>query len=415
MVFLPNQQLFAQDLPVENAEALQQGETLFKNNCTVCHAVHQKVVGPALKGIVDKYDGDLEYLYGFINNSQASIQSGDPRATAIWEEYKPTVMPGFNFSNEELDALLAYITVETEKGPAQASAATGTEGDAATATAGGGDISSTYLYLIIGGLGVVLILVLIVLVLLVSVLTKLVRQREGLDEADKEILEQRFDFNAFIKNPATIGFVAFLFTAVAVKTIVDGLFSVGVQQGYAPTQPIAFSHALHAGQYEIECVYCHTGVYESKSANIPSPNICMNCHTEILNVGEASGISPEIAKIHEAIDYDPETRTYGDDVKPIEWVRVHNLPDLAYFNHSQHTNVAGLECETCHGEIQEMEVVAQYSELTMGWCINCHRETEVNAEGNAYYDKLLQWHSSNSEEPMVVEDIGGLECAKCHY
>ena len=156
----------------------------------------------------------------------------------------------------------------------------------------------------------------------------------------------------------------------------------GVQQGYQPTQPIAFSHEIHAGQYEIECQYCHTGVMISKSANIPSANICMNCHTAIKTE------SKEIAKIYKAIDYDPETGEYGDNVKPIEWVRVHNLPDLAYFNHSQHVNVGEIECQTCHGPIEEMAVVKQWSTLTMGWCINCHRETKVNAKGNAYYDQL---------------------------
>ena len=141
----------------------------------------------------------------------------------------------------------------------------------------------------------------------------------------------------------------------------------------------------------------------------------MNCHSQIKNVGGEDGVSEEIAKIYAAIDYDPETQTYGTNTKPIEWIRVHNLPDLAYFNHSQHVKVAELECETCHGPIQEMEVVYQYSNLTMGWCINCHRETDVNTKGNEYYDKLVKLHSEQSKEPMKVEDIGGLECAKCHY
>src|SRR4029079_1665939 len=120
------------------------------------------------------------------------------------------------------------------------------------------------------------------------------------------------------------------------------------------------------------------------------------------------------------------TKTGKDDIgqilfayannKPIEWVRIHNLPDLAYFNHSQHVNVAGVECQTCHGPIQEMEVVRQYSLLTMGWCIDCHRKTNVSNEGNAYYDKLMQVHEAQKGKgSMKVEDIGGLECSKCHY
>ncbi len=401
---------FAQDLPSE-PEAIAEGETLWKANCTVCHAVHKKVIGPALKDVVDKYDGDIAYLTRFIQNSQAVINvEKDPRAVAIWEEYKPTVMTSFtNLSDAQVANVLAYIMEESANPPVEASAAA-QGGDAAAAGTAGGGIAQNYLYLIIGGLALVLILVLAVLILLISVLTRLLKQREDLEEEDRQVLDQGFDFNKLLRNPTVIGFLAFFFTAIVVKTVIDGLFNIGVQQDYAPIQPIAFSHEIHAGQYEIECVYCHTGVYKSKSANIPSANICMNCHTHI------KPESPEIQKIYAAIDYDPETATYGEDIKPIEWVRVHNLPDLAYFNHSQHTVVGEIECETCHGPIQEMEVVGQYASLTMGWCINCHRETEVNAEGNDYYNKLLEWHSTNNDdEPMVVEDIGGLECVKCHY
>jgi hypothetical protein len=143
----------------------------------------------------------------------------------------------------------------------------------------------------------------------------------------------------------------------------------------------------------------------SKNANIPSANICMNCHSSITKITGATEQSVEIQKIYDAIEKD----------QPIEWVRVHNLPDLAYFNHSQHYNVGGVECETCHGLLEEMEVVHQYANLTMGWCIDCHRTTDVNTKGNAYYDHLVELHNEQSDEPLMVEDIGGLECSKCHY
>jgi hypothetical protein len=183
------------------------------------------------------------------------------------------------------------------------------------------------------------------------------------------------------------------------KATIDGMYGVGVQQGYAPKQPIAFSHKLHAGQYKVDCNYCHTGVNRGKSATIPSANICMNCH------GVIKKESPEIQKIYTAIEKN----------QPIEWVRIHNLPDLAYFNHAQHVNVGGVQCQQCHGEIQTMEVVEQRSSLTMGWCIDCHRKTDVNTKGNAYYDKLTELHAKKSKEPLKVADIGGLECSKCHY
>ena len=185
--------------------------------------------------------------------------------------------------------------------------------------------------------------------------------------------------------------------------MINGLFSVGVQQGYAPKQPIAFSHKIHAGQYEIDCKYCHIGVTKGKNATIPSVNICMNCHNQI-KTGTLTG-EGEIGKIVAAYENN----------KPIEWVRIHNLPDLAYFNHAQHVNVGGVECQTCHGPIETMDVVRQHSLLTMGWCIDCHRKTDVNTKGNAYYDKLVELHNKSSKTPMKVEDEGGLECSKCHY
>jgi hypothetical protein len=144
-------------------------------------------------------------------------------------------------------------------------------------------------------------------------------------------------------------------------------------------------------------------VMKGKSATIPSVNICWNCHNQIRE-GTLTGTG-EIAKIVKAV----ETNT------PIEWVRIHNLPDLAYFNHAQHVNVGGQECQTCHGPVETMDVVQQHSLLTMGWCIDCHRKTDVNAKGNQYYDNLVELHKSSKKGNMKVEDIGGLECAKCHY
>ena len=216
---------------------------------------------------------------------------------------------------------------------------------------------------------------------------------------DKEILESKFDLKKFVTSNMVLGFASFTFIIVFVKSCIDGLYTVGIQQNYQPTQPIAFSHQIHAGQFEIDCNYCHTGVNISKSANIPSVNICMNCHNTIKTD------QPEIKKI----------LTAYEENKPIEWIRVHNLPDLAYFNHSQHVAVGGLDCETCHGPIKEMDVVYQYANLTMGWCINCHRDTQVNTKGNDYYDKLVALHKKTSKSPLKVEDVGGLECSKCHY
>ncbi len=388
--------------------AIAEGETLFNTYCTVCHAVDQRLVGPALKNVHERRD--LEWIISFVQNSQKVIQSGDDYAVNLYNEYNKTMMPSFDLSAEQVTSIVAYIKSESAAGAEQAVAAGGEGGQQAAGGEAGGE-PSPYLTVILIGMVVVLVLILVVLLLIVSVLRKFLMEREELEEDDREYLNQRLDVPKIVKSKPFIGIVTVIFVMIVVKSVIDGLYSVGIQQGYQPPQPIAFSHKLHAGQYEIACQYCHTGVFKAKSANIPSANICMNCHQQVKTE------SPEIQKIYAAIDFNPDTQTYGDNQSPIEWVRVHNLPDLAYFNHSQHVKVAGLECETCHGDIKEMEVVYQHSKLTMGWCINCHRETQVNAKGNAYYDKLLQIHASENGEgtPMYVSDIGGLECSKCHY
>lgn len=393
----------------EDAALVSAGAALFDINCTQCHQVHKKIIGPALAGTSDRLEES--WLIPWIRNSQKVIASGDEYANKIYEENGRTQMQAFNLSDDEIKSILAYVKDETAKGPpVEEVAVTGGDGVSDNASQDSGYVTAVLVIMV-----VVLGLVLVVLGMIVTVLTKYLKEQKGLGEADLEMVSQKMDFPAYLKSNAFLGLVVFIFTAVALKTLIDGAFSIGVQQGYQPTQPINYSHKLHAGQYEIDCNYCHTGVRKSRSANIPSPNICMNCHTEIKNVQGKDGISPEIEKIYAAVDYDPEIKEYGTNTKPIEWVRIHNLPDLAYFNHSQHVEVGKVECQTCHGEIQEMDVVYQYANLTMGWCINCHRETDVNTRGNGYYDKLVELHKEKSKEPMKVEDIGGLECSKCHY
>lgn len=398
---------FAQDaedgIPTDEA-IVSAGEKLYKNNCTQCHAINEVVIGPALKDVHERRP--KEWLINWIRNSQKVIASGDEYAVALYEEYNKTVMTAYPFSDEEITSILAYVKVQSDIEPIVVDDVTG--GGETSSTAAGG-VSESYLTAVLIILVVVLILILVTLTIVVQVLSKYIKNSKELTDEDQELVGQKFDLIGFLKSDSFIGIVTFVFMAVLLKTAIDGAFTVGVQQGYQPTQPIAFSHQIHAGEYEIDCQYCHTGVRKAKSANIPSANICMNCHTAIKTDSE------EIQKIYTAIDYDPSTGEYGNNVQPIEWVRVHNLPDLAYFNHSQHVKVGGLECETCHGPIEEMEVVYQYSNLTMGWCINCHRETNLNTKGNDYYSKLVELHSETSKTPMKVEDNGGLECSKCHY
>ncbi len=382
-------------LPTD-ATIIGEGKSLFNNICSQCHEVANKKVGPALANVWERRE--IPWLLNFIKYPQKVIDSGDEYAANLYAEYKSAgYMPNHDFlSDDEILSILAYVQEETLN-PAVAVVASGTSVSGEAGTSGGAN--STLLLAIVGGLVVLLLVLVVTLFLLASVLTKYLGKDEKLTEEDKAFINQKFSIGAVIKSPMFLGIITFIFLAVAAKATVDGLFSIGVQQGYAPEQPITFSHKLHAGYYEIDCKYCHTGVEKSKSANIPSANICMNCHNSIRQE------SPEIQKIYAAIENN----------EPIQWVRVHNLPDLAYFNHAQHVKVGGLECENCHGEIKEMEVVQQHSLLTMGWCIDCHRQTEVNTKDNGYYTRLVELHSETSKEPMKVEDIGGLECAKCHY
>lgn len=390
--------VYAQEIPTDEAN-ISGGKSLFDANCKACHNVQNRLVGPALKNVYDRTPS-VEWIFSFVKNSQKVIKGGDEYAVALYNEYNQTEMTSFDsFSNEEILSILSYIKNETDN-PVVVAVAETTSTDAAQADRG---VSSAYLNTIVIGLLIILALILVVLVLITTVLTKYINLKDGLDESDKEIVNQKFSIVGALTSKPGMFLIVFLFAAIMFKVAINGLFSIGVQKGYQPKQPIAFSHQVHAGTFEIDCNYCHTGVMKSKNANIPSPNICMNCHSSITkgtNTGET-----EIKKIYAAIENN----------QPIEWVRIHNLPDLAYFNHSQHVNVGGVECQTCHGPIQEMDVVKQQSLLTMGWCVDCHRNTELNTKDNKYYDKLVELHKEESNKALTVEDNGGIECAKCHY
>ena len=386
-----------------DAAAIAAGDALFKNNCAQCHAVNDKVVGPALAGISKRRT--IGWLIPWIHNSAKVIASGDEYAVKIFNDNGKQQMPAFpQLSDTEIKSIIAWVT--SQEGGTQATTGGATAGNAAaadgSAAAGAGATASAGGYTDI--LLIVLVVVLIVLVVTLAIIANLMKDvlqgRKDLDGRDVEILDQRFDWNKLYQSSALRGIVGVVFGLVLLYAGVQSVMAVGLTQGYQPTQPIAFSHKIHAGENQINCAYCHTSMYKGKSANIPSANICMNCHSQIKTE------SPEIKKIYRAIERK----------QPIQWVRVHNLPDLAYFNHSQHTQVGGIQCQTCHGPIQNMEVVYQYSALTMGWCINCHRETPLNTKGNAYYDNLVKLHDkSNSAVPFTVSSNGGTECSKCHY
>lgn len=395
---------FSQDIP-EDAASITAGTTLFNGNCKSCHKIHAESVGPALAGVYDRAPS-IDWIKAWVKNSSKVIASGDAYAVQVYEKYKKSQMTAFtSFSDEQIMQILAYVKAETVKGPEVAAVPTPGTG---TGGGEGAGVSSTYMSVILFGMVLILVLLVIILGFLVSALKRFLDQKE-LSEEDKEVVHSPITVASVTRSNGFIFIVLFVVGSLGFKAVINGLYGIGIQQGYAPKQPIAFSHKLHAGAYEIDCKYCHTGVMKGKSATIPSVNICMNCHRAVKTE------SPQIQKIWAAADWNAETLSFGPNQRPIEWVRIHNLPDLAYFNHSQHVNVAGVECQTCHGPVETMDVVKQYSLLTMGWCIDCHRKTDINTKGNAYYDKLVELHNKSSKQPLKVEDNGGLECAKCHY
>lgn len=373
------------------------GTAIFKANCKQCHAIGEVVVGPALKDAHKRWPTKAAML-NFIKYPQKVIDGGNPYAKGLYDKYKQ-YMPNHDFLSEaDLDNVYAWIVKESENPTVEAAAPGVPE---VTDSKNQESSDSGFLAPVVGILLVTLLIVIVLLVVVVNLLSRILdNKREELSDSDLDQLEGKINWSIFFSHPLFKGVVAFIFVVLIGKSVFDQMYSIGIQQGYAPDQPIAFSHKLHAGMYEIDCNYCHNGVNRGKSATIPAANVCMNCHNSIKIQ------SPEIKKIWKAVEKNT----------PIKWVRVHNLPDLAYFNHAQHVKVGGIECEQCHGPVKEMEVIQQYSPLTMGWCINCHRETVVKAEGNAYYDKMVELHQVKyGKSTMKVEDIGGLECSKCHY
>ncbi|GAB4005583.1 c-type cytochrome [Spirosoma migulaei] len=406
MLLVSGGQVKAQDAaPAAAAPAgggdAEKGKTLFTNNCAQCHAVSaEKVVGPGLKGIESRAPSK-DWLHKWIRNSSAVIATGDAYANQVFNANGKVQMSSFpNLTDADIDGILAYIDqankpVVASTGGGDAKVAQNTGGGSAST----GGPSELFTFVLIALL-LVMLLVLGVLLVIVTILSKAVTPAtDGTQVTSSFGQRLKTGLSDAFNNPTLRSIVIWLFLLVAAKETIDGAYGVGIQQGYAPKQPIAYSHKLHAGQYKIDCNYCHTGAQKGKNATIPAANICMNCH------GVIKKESPEIQKIYTAIE----------ENRPIEWIRVHNLPDLAYFNHAQHVNVGNVACQTCHGEIEKMEVVEARSSLTMGWCIDCHRRTEVNTKDNAYYDKLVALHRKESKEPLKVANIGGLECSKCHY
>ncbi len=392
------------------------GEALFKANCASCHKPLEDFTGPALKGARDR-EPSKTWVYDWVHNS-AVVREKDAYGKTLFEKFNKTQMTAFpQLKNEEIDAILDYADKY-----APPAAPVGE-------TPKGSDDS-----LLFGILTLVLALIAFVLLQVNSNLRKLSDEKEGV---------MRPEPVPFYKNKTYLMSGILILFTLAGYFFVNAAIGLGRQQHYKPEQPIFYSHQVHAGTNQISCLYCHGGAQDSKQASIPSVNVCMNCHMAINKYagedklvrdnGQSVDGTAEIQKLYAYAGWNPATKKYNPDTngdgmpdgsKPIEWIKVHNLPDHVYFNHSQHIKVGKQQCQTCHGNIQQMPEVYQFAELSMGWCINCHRNTKVDfynkadSSGNKFYSIYEKFHNdikNHKMDSVTVEKIGGTECQKCHY
>lgn len=418
--------LFGQDTSGDAAK----GKDLFKANCAACHKLDGKLVGPPLGGITEKKSA--EWLHKWIKNSKALIDAGDKDAIAIFEEYNKVPMLAYDgiLSDGDIDNVLAYIA-DPSKAEAATPAATDTPAtatpDTATASADTPAAAPTApkgkgsLALVLGIASAALLLIFLAIVFKTNREIKRLAKENNQEEYLKQSKYYPL-WNVFVKNKIITIVVGLLLFFTSTYFAYGYLMQVGIDQGYQPIQEIHYSHKIHAGDNQIDCKFCHSAARTSKTAGIPSLNVCMNCHKTI---DEYTGpvteqytkefYDGEIQKLYDAVGWDSENMAYTGVQKPVKWTRIHNLPDHVYFNHSQHVTVAGVACQQCHGDVQTMEVVEQHAPLTMGWCINCHRTTDVN-DANPYYEKIHeQLAKKYGKEKLTIAELGGLECGKCHY
>ena len=392
----------------------QDGAAIFQSNCASCHSITKNLTGPALAGVESRGPwSDRQKLYDWIHNPAKFMQT-DAYTQGLKGQYGGVVMTGFpQLSTKEIDAIIDYIN----KAPKPK-----TEGPTGTSTAVKYDDSdNSILY---GILTLILAVIALVMLQVNSNLKKLADDKDG--QPSQEPIP-------FYRNKSYITLLTLILFVIGGFYVVKGAIGLGRQQNYQPVQPIYYSHKVHAGTNQISCLYCHGGATEGKHANIPSLNTCMNCH---MTINEYTGEklyredktevdgTAEIHKIYEFTGWDPASKTYSKPAKPVEWVKIHNLPDHVYFNHSQHTVAGQVQCQTCHGEIQKMDEVKQFADLSMGWCVNCHRNSKVNfvdssgAKGNQFYSIYEKYHNeikNGTRDSVTVSDIGGIECQKCHY
>jgi mono/diheme cytochrome c family protein len=386
------------------------GEALFKANCASCHKPLEHYVGPALKGARER-EPEKGWVYKWIANTTSMVNT-DPYAKKLKDEAGGVVMTAFpDLPKADIDAILDWADKYQAPGANPANP---------NAPAAAPKSDNTVLY---GILTLLLAVIALILLQVNSNLRKLSDEKEG-QKTPQPV--------PFYRNKIYLLLFSIVLFVFAGYFLVEGAMGLGRQQGYQPVQPIYFSHKVHPGTNQISCLYCHGGAQDSKHATIPSVNVCMNCHMAVKEYtgepikrddGTTVNANEEIQKLYQYAGWNPDTKTYDKPGKPIEWVKIHNLPDFVYFNHSQHVKVGQVACQTCHGEMQKMDQVAQFADLSMGWCVNCHRTTNVQFDdgkghGNKFYSIYEKFHQDIKEkkyDSVTVQMIGGTECGKCHY
>ena len=410
---------FAQDsAPAEDVSATSadpvKGKELFNSNCAACHKLDGKATGPELRGVASKYDAT--WLHKWVRNSSDLIKSGDAQAVKVFEDNNKAVMSSFpQLTDADIDNIIAYTSEPKIETPVTGAAGVQAVPGAVSSEDG---ISNN---IILGALALVMLILIVMLYLVNNILSKIAKAN-GIRVEPKTPATPIW--KAFARNQFLVLVTSVILLLGSAYFVYGYLMQIGVDQEYAPIQPIHYSHRIHAGDNEINCKYCHSAARVSKNGGIPSLNVCMNCHKNIGEVAETTATpeyskafyDEEIQKLYTAVGWDPETQSYTGKTQPVKWVRIHNLPDFVYFNHSQHVTVAGIECQTCHGPVQEYEIQKQFAPLTMSWCIDCHRKTDVKMEGNEYYAKVHQELSKKyGVDKLTAAQMGGLECGKCHY
>ncbi|OSZ81466.1 cytochrome C [Chitinophagaceae bacterium IBVUCB2] len=398
-----------------SAQDVAAGKAIFMGKCASCHNPNMKTAGtgPALGGLEERHKwADHNELLKWINNP-AGYMASDPYTQGLLAQYK-SMMTGFSdITLKDVGDIVAYINdAAVVKAPPPGSTPEPEKGNSNA--------------IIFGVISLILAIIALILMQVNSNLKKMSDDAEGISRPEQV---------PFYKNKIYIAMMALIFFAVAGYYFSKAAIGLGRQTNYEPIQPIYYSHKVHAGINQISCLYCHGSAWDSKHAAIPAVNICMNCHKSIGEYvkgpklydegGNEINGTAEIAKLYKAAGFDPTKPNDWDPTKakPIEWVKIHNLPDHVYFNHSQHIRAGKVQCQSCHGEVTAMDEVKQVSELSMGWCINCHRETKVDfnysdSSGNKFYSIYEKFHNdikNHKMDSVTVKDIGGLECQKCHY